>query len=100
MLIPLFLARKQTSPLLASAQIGPGLNIEPICGTAFSSFSAPSILASSVGVHTAGHLLVTGLVALLVYEKLGVAFLRRAWFNLDLLWMLALVVTGLFILAF
>ena len=40
----------------------------------------------------------SGIVALLVYEKLGVGILRRAWINLDLLWMLALLATGLFIL--
>ena len=100
MLIPLFLARKQPPPLLASAQIGPGLNIEPFCGIGFSSFSTPSILAGSVAIHTLGHLIVTGLLALLVYEKLGVSILRRAWFNLDLIWMLALIATGVFILAF
>jgi hypothetical protein len=33
-------------------------------------------------------------VALLVFEKLGVGLLRRAWFNLDLIWASALVVTG------
>jgi hypothetical protein len=37
----------------------------------------------------------TGLVALVVYRKLGVAILRRAWFNLDLVWAIALVATGL-----
>jgi hypothetical protein len=35
-----------------------------------------------------------------VYEKLGVAILRRAWFNIDLVWMLALMITGVFILVF
>ena len=40
----------------------------------------------------------TALVAILVYEKLGVAILRRAWFNIDLVWMLALMITGAFIL--
>jgi len=34
----------------------------------------------------------------LVYEKLGVGMLRRAWFNIDLVWMLALMLTGAFIL--
>jgi hypothetical protein len=38
------------------------------------------------------------LVAMLVYEKLGVGMLRRAWFNVDLFWMLALMITGVFIL--
>jgi len=36
----------------------------------------------------------------LVYEKLGVTILRRAWFNIDLIWMLALMITGVFILVF
>ena len=40
----------------------------------------------------------TALVAILVYEKLGVGMLRRAWFNIDLVWMLALTFTGGFIL--
>ncbi|RPJ26291.1 MAG: hypothetical protein EHM35_14995 [Planctomycetaceae bacterium] len=48
----------------------------------------------SVGVHTVGYLLVMGLVALVVYEKLGLALLRHAWFNLDLLWAGALVAAG------
>ena len=45
-------------------------------------------------VHTAGYLLVTGVVAVIVYEKVGVRFLRKAWVNLDLIWAVALVITG------
>jgi hypothetical protein len=67
-------------------------------GLAFASFSTPSLLASSVAVHTAGYLLVTGFLAMLVYEKLGVGILRRAWFNIDFIWMLALMITGVLIL--
>lgn len=48
-----------------------------------------------VGVHSLGYLLVTCVLAFLVYEKLGVAILRRAWFNLDLVWSSALVGIGL-----
>jgi hypothetical protein len=47
-----------------------------------------------------GYLLTTALIAIVVYEKLGVAILRRAWFNIDLVWMLALMITGVFILLF
>ena len=67
---------------------------------AFANFSAPSLLIAAVVVHTFGYLLTTALVAIVVYEKLGVAILRRAWFNLDLVWMLALMITGVFILFF
>ena len=48
-----------------------------------------------VGVHTLGHLLVAGLVAFVVYEKLGLALLKKTWFNIDLIWMIALVTTGI-----
>jgi len=46
-------------------------------------------------VHTAGYLLVTGVIAVIVYERVGLRFLRTAWVNLDLVWALALVVTGI-----
>ena len=45
-------------------------------------------------VHTAGYLLVTGIVAVVVYEKLGLRLLRKAWINLDLLWAGALIATA------
>jgi hypothetical protein len=67
---------------------------------AFANFSAPSLLFASVVVHTLGYLLTTALVAIVVYEKLGVAILRRVWFNIDLVWMLVLMITGVFILIF
>jgi hypothetical protein len=65
---------------------------------AFANFSAPSLLIAAVVVHTLGYLLTTALVAIVVYEKLGLTILRRAWFNIDLIWMLALMITGVFIL--
>jgi len=45
-------------------------------------------------IHTLGYFTVTGGAALLVYQKFGLAMLRRSWFNLDLIWAIALVVTG------
>jgi hypothetical protein len=45
-------------------------------------------------VHSAGYLLVTGAIAALVYERIGLGFLRRGWINLDLVWAVALVITG------
>jgi hypothetical protein len=52
----------------------------------------PSIAATVV--HTLGYLSVTALVALLVYRKFGLSLLRKGWFNLDLLWAAALIITG------
>jgi hypothetical protein len=46
-------------------------------------------------IHTVGYLLVTGLLAVIVYERLGLTLLRRLWVNLDLVWALALIATGL-----
>jgi len=57
------------------------------------------IALAAVGVHTLAMLGVTAVVAVVVYEWVGVAFLRRAWINLDLLWTIALVATGLILLA-
>ena len=45
-------------------------------------------------IHTAGYLLVTGLVAVVVYERLGLRLLGKAWFNVDRLWAGALIVTA------
>ena len=67
---------------------------------AFANFSAPSLLIAAVVVHTLGYLLTATLMAIVIYEKLGIAILRRAWFNIDLVWMLALMITGAFILLF
>jgi hypothetical protein len=50
---------------------------------------------AATGVHTAGYLLVTALVALVVYHRLGVRLLRTHWINLDLVWAAALILTAL-----
>jgi len=52
----------------------------------------------ATGVHTVGYLAVTGLVAWAFYRRLGLAMLRKTWFNFNLVWGAALVATGLFTL--
>ena len=59
-----------------------------------SAFQGPLTSLLATLVHTLGYLLVTGLVAWLVYEKLGLALLRKAWLNLDLIWAFSLMATG------
>jgi hypothetical protein len=56
--------------------------------------TSPALVLAAVSVHTLSLFLVTSAIALLVYEKLGVAFLRHAWFNLDVLWAAALFIAG------
>src|SRR5439155_1299329 len=48
----------------------------------------------ATAVHTVAYLAVTGLLAWVVYRKLGLALLRKAWFNFDLVWAAALMATG------
>ena len=48
-----------------------------------------------VGVHTLGYVLTVTAIALLVYTKVGVKFLRTAWLNVDAVWAGALILTGL-----
>ena len=59
--------------------------------------SLPMALAA-IGIHTLAMLTVTGVIAVVVYEWVGVAFLRRGWINLDRLWSPALIVTGVVLL--
>jgi hypothetical protein len=61
-------------------------------GSAASSNAGAALLATAL--HALSYLAVTAFVAVLVFEKVGVGFLRRAWFNVDLIWAGALVVTG------
>lgn len=48
-------------------------------------------------VHTVGYLLVMGIIAVIVYEKLGLRLLKSSWFNIDLIWAFALIASGLLI---
>lgn len=54
--------------------------------------------AIAVGVHTLAYLAVMTLAAWIVYHKLGLNLLRRAWLNVDYVWAGALVFTGMVVL--
>jgi hypothetical protein len=68
----------------------------PAQGIAASGSLAMTLAA--VSVHTAAMLAVTGAIAIVVYEWVGLAILRTAWLNLDLIWTAALATTGVFLL--
>jgi hypothetical protein len=57
-----------------------------------------ALAAAAVGVDTAAMLATIGAIALIVYRLVGVAFLRRGWINLDLVWTLALLLCGVALL--
>ena len=89
--------------LMASAH-GAGLMVVPVflamgdessqqaCHTIRASTPIAALLATSL--HSIGYLLITAAVALVVFEKLGVGILRKAWFNVDLVWVATLIATG------
>jgi hypothetical protein len=93
MLLPVLLGRSpvtDTSHIHQAPSMGQMFSTDPMI---FGGNPAVGFLA--VGVHTLSYLLMMGLVALVVYEKLGLALLRHAWLNLDLLWAVALVAAGM-----
>lgn len=59
--------------------------------------SWPTALAA-VAVHMGAMLAVTGVIALTVYEWVGLSILRSAWINFDWLWTAALAATGALLL--
>jgi hypothetical protein len=46
-------------------------------------------------LHTVALLVVMSLVAIVVYERVGVGFLHRAWLNVDLIWTVTLLLAGI-----
>lgn len=96
--------------LMASAH-GAGLMVVPvllgsstveaadrIAGHHHMSGATPGAALLATAIHTAAYLAVTGLIAWVVYTKVGLAVLRKAWLNLNVAWAIALVVTGLAVL--
>ena len=55
-----------------------------------------ALLTGALGLllHVAAMVVVMGIVALVVYDRVGVAVLRKAWINLDGVWAAAFVVAG------
>lgn len=93
--------------LMASAH-GAGLMVLPFLPGALAEASALEVHASHhmtttpwwtavlvVSVHSLAYLAVTTIVAWIVHRKLGLALLRKAWWNLDLMWAISLMGTGI-----
>jgi hypothetical protein len=92
---------------LMSSAHGAGLMLVPVLvplclagspsGRLTASGSLPIALAA-VGVHTAAMLATIAAVSLVVYDWLGLAFLRSGWINLDVIWIAALGLCGVLLL--
>jgi hypothetical protein len=87
MVLPIFLHMTATAQTAGAAA---GHHVH--AGTTAASGPFAGLLATLV--HGAGYLSVTAVAAWIVYEKLGVGLLRRAWINIDLIWAGALIATG------
>ena len=111
---PRFLARVPPTRLalwsfLAALAHGAGLMLVPIylgiCQTIDSDAghaAAYELMLSNTGiafavaiVHTSAMTLAGGAIAVGVYHWLGLKFLAKSWFNLDLVWALSLILVGL-----
>jgi hypothetical protein len=95
---------------LMSSAHGAGLMVAPVllgAGTATAAADDPhprmavsslsEVPGTAVGllVHVGTMVVVMGVVAVVVYERLGVQVLRRAWLNTDGIWAAAFVMAGL-----
>ncbi|HEY6993439.1 MAG TPA: hypothetical protein VH397_07010 [Xanthobacteraceae bacterium] len=73
----------------------------PLCAAAGSEPGRAGAMTTAllgVGLHTLAMLTVTTAIAVAVYHFVGVEILRRAWINLDLVWTLALLLAGAWLL--
>ena len=112
---PKFLARVHPARLalwsfLAAMAHGAGLMLVPIylglCAVGAEEtghLAAQSLMGSNIvtafivaAVHTLSMTLAGGLLAIVIYVWLGLKFLSRTWFNLDVVWALSLVLVGAF----
>jgi hypothetical protein len=81
---------------LMSSAHGAGLMILPVflgLTLAVQEPSLPATLGQALvagALHTGAMVVVMTAVAVVVYDRLGLALLRRAWVNLDLVWAAAL----------
>jgi hypothetical protein len=87
MVLPLVLGSPGHATPAAHAGHTGGMLLAGVAGVSLPALSAALL-------HSAGYLAATMLAAVLVYEKLGVGILRRAWVNVDLVWAGALIGTG------
>lgn len=58
------------------------------------SLTSPAGYIAAISLHTLAMLTVSAIIALVVYYKVGLAILRRAWFDLDKVWAGALILAG------
>lgn len=91
---------------LMAGMHGAGLMLLPVLVPLCAAPGSPGVDAAQalgpalavLGVHTAAMLVAIGAVSLVVYDRIGVGFLRTGWINLDRVWTVALLLCGTWLL--
>jgi hypothetical protein len=99
MVLPFMLGSARQAPLSMSHHHMMSMNTvsaRPMMTAGIRGIDAIEVTAPLI--HTLGYLLVTALIAIVVYEKVGLRILRRAWINLNVVWNVAMIGAG--VLAF
>ena len=100
MVLPFMLgtATRPTSPVHHHHTLhsGGGGHAEPLLA---SIVAVDPLSVAAPLIHTIGYLAVTCALAVVVYEKVGLSVLRRAWINVNLIWACALIAAALMTLA-
>jgi len=100
---PRYLARVKPTRLalwsfLAAMAHGAGLMLVPVflALSAGHDSATDSMLAALLvaGAHTIAMAIACALIAVVIYRWLGLKFLTRTWFNLDIAWALSLIIVG------
>jgi hypothetical protein len=91
MLLPPLLALRSSTVPAVAANGGHHAHHLPEAGSGQSDLMVAFL---ALGLHTLALFVVSGVIALVVYRKVGVDILRRAWINLDVVWVGALGVAG------
>src|SRR5438445_69646 len=81
-------------PIAVGHEMSIVLLVVPVAGQCsdLRQLGVTALLAASV--HVAAMITVMGAVSVVVFEKVGLGFLRRGWFNLDLAWSGVLLLSG------
>lgn len=94
MLVPIFLGMNAGAGMA-------GMESDMPAGMQAGHSAAGTLMAGNIGsallvslVHTAAMTIAGGLIATAIYFWLGLKFLSRTWFNLDVVWALSLILVG------
>jgi hypothetical protein len=91
MLLPFVLATGATSGE-AHGHTGAGGHGVHLAGIVVPGDQSTALLVTLL--HTVAYVAIAGAIAWVVYQRLGLRFLRRAWINLNVVWALALIATA------